>query len=300
MYNSTVGMIDVNCSIPKGGVGLLGPNGAGKTTLIRTLLGIIRPTNGTARVLGYDIRSEINQIRDRIGYMPEYTEMYIPDTTAMKFVTLVGKMGGLSNSDSKQRASDTLYYVGLAEERHRQMKSFSQGMLQKFKLAVALVHDPEILILDEPTNNLDPKGRIEMLKLILALQKNEGKNIILSSHLLKDVERTTDYVVVMGNGKIIAQDELSVMLKQQLEILNVRVKANPEQLVSSLVEMGHKAFIRREKDQSLVQINRGEVNGLEQDVFKAAHAKGLEIRYMGSRATNLEEIFVSLVGGENN
>lgn len=305
MYNSTVGMVDINCAVPRGGVGLLGPNGAGKTTLIRTLLGIIRPTRGTARVLGHDILTEIYQVRDSIGYMPEYVETYIPDTTAMKFVSFVGKMGGLSSDESKQRASDTLYYVGLSEERHRQLKTFSQGMLQKFKLAVALVHDPEILILDEPTNNLDPNGRVQMLDLIRSLQKDEGKNIILSSHLLKDVERTTDYVIVMGSGRVIAQDELSRLLRQQNEILSIRVKAYPEKLVAFLIEMGYEAFIKKEKDQSLIQIDRrnGTKNGLEleQDIFRAAYKNGLEIRYMGSRATNLEEIFVSLIeeGGNN-
>ena len=288
-----VGIIDVTCSIPGGSVGLLGPNGAGKTTLIRTLLGIIHLTRGNASVLGHDIRTEIHAVRDRIGYMPEYTHMYVPDITAMKFVAFAGKMGGLSTNEAKQRASDTLYYVGLGEERHRQLKTFSTGMKAKVKLAIGLVHDPEVIILDEPTNGLDPEGRLQMLDLIRSLQRDEGKNVILSSHLLKDVERTTDYVIVMGNGKVVNQGSLKELLKIRDETIHIRVKSHPEKLIAALIDLGYQARLRDGKSRSsTIQVVRQE--GIEQQIFKTAHMEQLEIRYLGSEVTNLEDVFLSL------
>jgi ABC-2 type transport system ATP-binding protein len=299
MYGSVTGIKDVSCSVPAGGVGLLGPNGAGKTTIIRTLLGIIRPTSGTASVLGYDIQHEINQARDLIGYMPEYTDMYVPDSTAMRFVAFIARMAGLSASESKQRASDTLYYVGLEEERYRQLKTFSTGMKQKVKLALALVHDPEVLILDEPTNGLDPNGRVQMLNLISSLQKDEGKNIILSSHLLKDVERTTDNVIVLGQGKVIAQGAMKELTRLQREKINVKVKTGSGKLIKALNEAGHEAFMNKRENHSVIQVKREE--GIEDKIFKVAYQEGLEIRYMGSEARDLEDMYVSLFNqGEAN
>ncbi|MFX0092461.1 MAG: ATP-binding cassette domain-containing protein [Candidatus Hodarchaeota archaeon] len=288
-----VGIHNATCSIPSGAVGLLGPNGAGKTTLIRTLLGIIQLTSGSASVLGHDIRTEIHEVRDRIGYMPEYTHMYVPDISAMRFVTFAGKLGGLSSNEAKQRASDTLHYVGLGEERHRQLKTFSTGMKAKVKLAIGLVHDPDIIILDEPTNGLDPEGRIQMLDLIRSLQKEEGKNVILSSHLLKDVERTTDFVVVLGNGKVISQGSLKELLKKKRDVVEVRVKNHPEMLISALNDLGHQAKLKDDKYRSsTIQIVHQV--GIEQEIFKAAQRNGLEIRYLGSEATDLEEVFLSI------
>ncbi|MHA2239930.1 MAG: ABC transporter ATP-binding protein [Candidatus Hodarchaeales archaeon] len=165
-YGQIKGIEDISVKIPSGNVAFLGPNGAGKTTLIRLLLGILRPTKGTAEVLGYDIKHDIHQVRDRIGYVPEFNTSFIPDMTAMKFVAFCGRMNGLSLSESKQRASDSMFYVGLDEERYRKLGTFSLGMKQKVKLATALVHDPEIIICDEPTNGLDPSGRTQMLALI--------------------------------------------------------------------------------------------------------------------------------------
>ena len=188
-YGKILGIENISLKIPSGGVGLLGVNGAGKTTLIRTLLGIIRPTSGSAEVQGHDIRSSIHEIRDIIGYMPEINSSFVPDSTAMQFVAFCGRMNGLASAESKQRASDSLYYVGLGEERYRQLKTFSLGMKQKVKLAIALVHDPQILICDEPTNGLDPKGRNQMLNLLKDLQKIQGKNVILDGANLTKFER---------------------------------------------------------------------------------------------------------------
>lgn len=295
-YGSIKGLSDVSLNIPSGSVGLLGPNGAGKTTLIRMLMGIIKPTSGKANVLGYDIQKEINHVRDRMGYMPEYIHDYVPDTTAMKFITFTAKMGGLKTNDAKQRASDTLYYVGLGEERYRELKTFSLGMKAKLKLALALVHDPEILILDEPTNGLDPKGRIQMLDLINSLHKVENKSIILSSHLLFDVEKTTDHIIVMGSGSILAEGKLRELTGKRQGIINVRVKENPEKLVKALESNNITVRMGSEKHKPIIQVFRGEATAepLEKSIFKIASREDIEVRFMGSKATNLEEVFIGL------
>ena len=189
-------------SFPAGAVGLLGPNGAGKSTLIKALLGLVAPDRGQMRVLGLDVRHSPLQIRSRIGYMPE-SDAHIPQMNAVSFVAYCGELSGLPRADAMQRAHEVLYYVGLGEARYRNDRDqYSTGMKQRIKLAQALVHDPDLLFLDEPTNGMDPKGRDEMLELIRDIAHNKGLNLILSSHLLPDVEFACDHVVVMDKGAI--------------------------------------------------------------------------------------------------
>jgi ABC-2 type transport system ATP-binding protein len=287
-YGKIRGIEDISVKVPAGGVGFLGPNGAGKTTLIRTLLGILRPTRGSAQVLGYDIRREINQVRDRIGYIPEATSAFIPDATAMSFVAFCGRMNGLGLSESKQRASDSLFYVGLGEERYRKLETFSLGMKQKVKLAVALVHDPEIIICDEPTNGLDPSGRVQMLDLIRNLQKDEGKNVILSSHLLRDVEQTTDYALVVSEGKILAQGNIQELTANKRSTVSVKVKTESERFLEALEANGVKVWI----DGAYIEVEKSA--NIEKEIFAIAHKLGTDIRYLGSRSRSLEDVFVSL------
>ncbi|MHA2254933.1 MAG: ABC transporter ATP-binding protein [Candidatus Heimdallarchaeaceae archaeon] len=276
-YGSIRGVENISIKVPAGGVGFLGPNGAGKTTLIRTLLGIIRPTKGTAHVLGYDIKSDINQIRDRIGYIPEFNTSFIPDMTAMKFIAFCGRMNGLSGAESKQRASDSLYYVGLGEERYRKLGTFSLGMKQKVKLASALVHDPEIIIADEPTNGLDPNGRIQMLDLIRNLQTDQNKHVILSSHLLRDVEQTTDYAIVFSEGEILAQGRIKDLTSGRSTSISVKVKNNEEQFINSLKNDGLEVWV----EGGYIEVTKS-VN-IEKVIFRTAYEAGAEIRYFGSR-----------------
>ncbi len=287
-YGKIRGIEDISVKVPSGGVGFLGPNAAGKTTLIRTLLGIIRPTRGGGYVLGYDIRREINEVRDRIGYVPEFNTSFIPDTTAMSFVAFCARMNGLSYPESKQRASDSLYYVGLGEERYRKLGTFSIGMKQKVKLAVALVHDPEIIICDEPTNGLDPSGRVQMLELIRNLQTDEGKNVILSSHLLRDVEQTTDYALVMSEGKILTQGNIKELTANRRSTVSVKVKSKAEDLVDALESIGMKVWT----DGTYIEVEKA--LGVEKEIFKTAFQLGIDIRYLGSRSSTLEDVFVSL------
>ena len=209
-YGSNVALRDVQAVFPSGAVGLLGPNGAGKSTMIKSLLGFVVPDEGQMRVLGLDVRTSPLRIRGRVGYMPE-SDAHIPGMNAVSFVAYCGELAGLPRADAMQRAHEVLYYVGLGEARYRNVEQYSTGMKQRIKLAQALVHDPDLLFLDEPTNGMDPKGRDEMLELIRDIAHNKGLNLILSSHLLPDVEYTCDHVVVMDKGAIATQGPIAAL-----------------------------------------------------------------------------------------
>ncbi len=291
-YGQIRGIEDISVKIPSGNVAFLGPNGAGKTTLIRLLLGILRPTKGTAEVMGYDIKRDIHKVRDRIGYVPEFNTSFIPDMTAMKFVAFCGRMNGLSLSESKQRASDSMFYVGLDEERYRKLGTFSLGMKQKVKLATALVHDPEIIICDEPTNGLDPSGRTQMLALIRSLQKNEGKNIIMSSHLLKDVEQVADHTLVFSQGSIRAQGDIKKLTASKRSTISVKVRKNQEKFLQALNDKGLESRLEGQ----YIEVEMAQE--VEKEIFKIANAAEADIRYLGNRASTLEDVFVNLFNEE--
>src|SRR5688572_31889975 len=212
-YGKNWALRDVVAQFPEGAVGLLGPNGAGKSTMIKALLGFVRPDRGEMRVLGLDVKTSPLQIRRRIGYMPE-NDAHIPGMNAVSFVAYCGELAGLPRADAMQRAHEVLYYCGLGEARYRNVETYSTGMKQRIKLAQALVHDPDLLFLDEPTNGMDPKGRDEMLELIRDIAHNKGLSLILSSHLLPDVEYTCDYVVVMDKGTIATEGPIATLKGQ--------------------------------------------------------------------------------------
>src|SRR5499425_2059706 len=182
-------------------IGLLGPNGAGKTTLIHTLLGFHAPSAGTARIFGRDIKTDAKQIRSFIGYMPE-RDSFIANMTCVHFVRLMAELSGLPSEAALERAHEALFYVGLGEARYRKLGAYSLGMKQMAKLAVGIVHGPHMLILDEPTNGLDPPGRLRMIQLIKEIRDTREINIVISSHLLPDVEECCDEVMIMKDGRI--------------------------------------------------------------------------------------------------
>src|SRR6202171_4520075 len=222
-YGGQSALSDVTSSFSSGAVGLLGPNGAGKSTMLKALLGFIVPDQGRMRVLGLDVAVSPLEIRARIGYMPE-SDAHIPGMNAVSFVAYCGELSGLPRSDAMQRAHEVLFYVGLGEARYRNIETYSTGMKQRIKLAQALVHDPDLLFLDEPTNGMDPKGRDEMLELIRDLAHNKGVNLILSSHLLPDVEYTCDDVVVMDKGAIAAAGPIAALKQPRGRVYELRVK----------------------------------------------------------------------------
>lgn len=196
-------------SIEQGVVGLVGANGAGKSTLLKILLGLQQPTSGRAQVLELDVATRGSAIRERVGYMPEH-DCLPPDVSATEFVVHMGRMSGLPQSAARERAADVLRHVGLYEERYRPIGGYSTGMRQRVKLAQALVHDPSLVLLDEPTNGLDPAGRDEMLALIRRIGVDFGISVVVTSHLLGELERVCDHVVVLDSGRLLRSQALSV------------------------------------------------------------------------------------------
>nr|WP_236655411.1 ABC transporter ATP-binding protein [Streptacidiphilus carbonis] len=207
--------------VQPGVVGLVGANGAGKSTLIKILLGLAPATEGTARVLGLDVATEGGAIRERVGYMPEH-DCLPPDVSATEFVVHMARMSGLPASAARERTADTLRHVGLYEERYRPIGGYSTGMKQRVKLAQALVHDPQLVLLDEPTNGLDPVGRDDMLGLIRRVHAEFGISVLVTSHLLGELERTCDHVVVIDGGKLLRSSS-TADFTQATQVLAVEV-----------------------------------------------------------------------------
>src|SRR5690349_4798812 len=222
-YGANRALRNVTSSFAAGAVGLLGPNGAGKSTMLKALLGFVAPDRGQMRVLGLNVAESPLEIRARVGYMPE-SDAHIPGMNAVSFVAYCGELAGLPRVDAMQRAHEVLYYVGLGEARYRNVETYSTGMKQRIKLAQALVHDPDLLFLDEPTNGMDPKGRGEMLELVRDLAHNKGVNLILSSHLLPDVEYTCDHVVVMDKGRVATEGPIAALKQPRGRVFELRVK----------------------------------------------------------------------------
>jgi ABC-2 type transport system ATP-binding protein len=207
-YGAKTVISDLSLTVPDGCTGLLGPNGAGKTTLIKALLGFIQPASGHGKVLDLDIATQGLAIRQRIGLMPEM-DCHIPGMNGVTFVAYAGELAGMPANRALQRAHEVLEYAGLGEARYRKVETYSTGMKQRIKLAQALVHGPRLLILDEPTNGLDPAGREDMLKLIRDISHGKEVNVLVSSHLLPDIERTCDNVIVMRNGEVVEQGDIA-------------------------------------------------------------------------------------------
>jgi len=277
---------DLSVAIPDGAIGLVGPNGAGKTTFLRLLLGLLQPTAGTATVLGHGIAAGI-AVREQIGYMPEH-DCLIPDMTGIGLVSYMGRVSGLDKDTAMARAHDVLQFVGVEEERYRQIAEYSTGMKQKIKLAQAMVHDPPLYIFDEPTTGLDPRGRTDMLDLLRTIARAGGRNIILSSHLLPDVETICKYVVILDGGRQIAAGDIAKLLLGS-ERIRVDVRGDREAFAGRLREAGYEA----EVGPTGLRVTRRE--GVEGAVFQAAKALGAEVRYMGAEIRSLEELFLELV-----
>ena len=232
-YGTQWALSDVSAAFGAGAVGLLGPNGAGKSTMLKALLGLVAPDSGSIRVLDVDVRDKPLEIRARVGYMPE-SDAQIPGMTAVSFVAYCAELSGLPAADAMQRAHEVLYYVGLGEARYRNVETYSTGMKQRIKLAQALVHDPDLLLLDEPTNGMDPKGREEMLALIRDIAHNRHISLILSSHVMPDVESVCDDVVVMNRGHVVMQGPIASLKKPAGHIFEVRIKGDRDAFVSLL------------------------------------------------------------------
>ncbi len=300
-YGTQLALDDVSAAVAAGAVGLLGPNGAGKSTMIRALLGFVAPSTGQMQVLGYDVAHRPLEIRARVGYMPE-SDAHIPGMNAVSFVAYCGELAGLPRVDAMQRAHEMLFYVGLGEARYRMIDTYSTGMKQRIKLAQALVHDPDLVFLDEPTNGMDPRGREEMLELIDDLAHHKGVNLILSSHLLPDVEQTCDQVIVMDRGRVVAQGPIADLKEPRGQVFELRVKA-PAGLapfLHRLSESGcqHHAGTPGGEPDGLDDVMRVFVpgDGGARELFALAVAAGVQVRHLRPSVATLEDAFARAVG----
>jgi len=292
-YAKNWALRDVTASFPTGAVGLLGPNGAGKSTLIKAVLGLVAPDGGQMRVLGLDVKRSPLQIRSRIGYMPE-SDAHVPQMNAVSFVAYCGELSGLPPADAMQRAHEVLYYVGLGEARYRTIDQYSTGMKQRIKLAQALVHDPDLLFLDEPTNGMDPKGRDEMLELIRDIAHNKGLNLILSSHLLPDVEYACDHVVVLDKGGVATSGPIAGLKGPAGRVFELRVKGDSDKFVGVLRSAGLDCHATDEDVMRVFVPN--EVGALQ--LFRLASQERLQVRHLRPSVPTLEDVFAKAVGDE--
>jgi ABC-2 type transport system ATP-binding protein len=293
VYGKNAALKDVSALFPGGAVGLLGPNGAGKSTMLKALLGFVVPTQGAMHVLGLSVAEKPLEIRGRLGYMPEI-DAHIPGMNAVSFVAYCGELSGLPPVDAMQRAHEVLYYVGLGEARYRNVETYSTGMKQRIKLAQALVHDPDLLFLDEPTNGMDPKGREEMLELIRDLAHNKGMNLILSSHLLPDVEYTCDHVVVLHHGRVAESGPIKDLKTPRGSLFEMRIKGDRAAFVTVLQREGMTAHTT---DEDLMRVFVPDEAG-SRALFGLAAREGVQVRHLRPSVATLEDVFAHAVGEE--
>jgi ABC-2 type transport system ATP-binding protein len=294
IYGNNRALNGVSARFERGAVGLLGPNGAGKSTMLKALLGFIKPTQGRMTVLGLDVAQRPLEIRASLGYMPE-SDGHIPGMNAVSFVAYCGQLAGLPEVDSMQRAHEVLHYVGLGEARYRNIDTYSTGMKQRIKLAQALVHDPDLLFLDEPTNGMDPKGREEMLELIHDLGHNKNVSLILSSHLLPDVEFTCDHVVVMDKGRIAAAGPIQAMKQPRGRVYELRVKTPGGDADAFIGQLRAAGLECHATDEDVMRVFvPGE--GGARELFALAAREGVQVRHLRPSVPTLEDVFAHAVG----
>ena len=298
IYGKNQALKNVSARFARGPVGLLGPNGAGKSTMLKALLGFVKPDQGQMSVLGMNVAERPLDIRARIGYMPE-SDAHIPGMNAVSFVGYCGQLAGLPAVDAMQRAHEVLYYVGLGEARYRNIETYSTGMKQRIKLAQALVHDPDLLFLDEPTNGMDPKGRDEMLELVRDLGHNKNVSLILSSHLLPDVEFTCDYVVVMDKGQVAAQGPIDELKGPAGRVFELRIKGNLPAFIDVLRGAGMECH---STDEDVMRVFvPSDLSGGQRDqqrIFALAAEHGAQVRHLRPSVPTLEDVFAKAIGEE--
>ncbi len=297
VYGKNAALRGVTARFARGAVGLLGPNGAGKSTMLKALLGFVKPAEGRMTVLGMDVAERPLEIRSRIGYMPE-TDAHIPGMNAVSFVAYCGQLAGLPAVDAMQRAHEVLYYVGLGEARYRNLETYSTGMKQRIKLAQALVHDPDLLFLDEPTNGMDPKGRDEMLELVRDLGHNKNVSLILSSHLLPDVEYTCEHVIVMDKGQIAAQGPIAELKGPAGRVFELRIKGDLPGFIEVLRSARMECHSTDEDVMRVFVPAEGPGPGDQRAIFTLAAQHGVQVRHLRPSVPTLEDVFAKAVGEE--
>jgi ABC-2 type transport system ATP-binding protein len=296
-YRHLTALDSVDLKIPYGAIGLLGANGAGKTTLIRLLLGLTQPDSGTAAVLGLDTCRNPIRVREQVGFMPE-SDCLPKDTTAADLVAHMAEVSGLPSRVARQRAADVLYQVGLDEERYRLIKGFSTGMKQRVKLAQAIVHGPSLVFLDEPTNGLDPRGSDDMLELIARIHRDLGIAVMISSHILEDIERVCSYAVILDGGHLVLAQELGVGGNSRSEIV---LEVYPEaELLADRLEQAGLNVTRLESSAVYGELVISPESDLAYDLIRDTVADlDLGLRSLRPRLSSLEDLYIDRVGSGN-
>ncbi len=292
-FGTTIALDDLSLEISSGGaIGLLGPNGAGKSTLIKMLLGFVKPTRGTAKVFNMEAETEQVNIRQRVGYMPE-DDCLIPSMNAVQLVAYAGQLCGMPFRDAMQRTHEVLYYVGVDEERYRPISGYSAGMRQRVKLAQALVHDPKLLLLDEPTNGMDTTGREEMLMLVKDISEDKGIDVLLSSHLLPDVESTCQTVLGLSNGSLAVHGKIDELREKDVRAFDLKIIGDRNDYVAALQQHQYKTELRPDGH---VLVTTETQNSTDADLFfKIAHETGVQLRQLVEVQHSLEDIFAEVM-----
>jgi ABC-2 type transport system ATP-binding protein len=283
-YSGVTALDSLDLELTPGVIGLVGANGAGKSTLIKILLGLLKPTSGSAQLLGFDVTRQEIDLRQYVGYMPEH-DCLPTDVSATEFVALMARMSGLPPSAARERTADTLRHVGLFEERYREIGGYSMGMKQRVKLAQALVHDPRVLLLDEPTNGLDPEARDEMLDLVRRTGQEFGMAIIMASHLLSEIERVCNYLVVIDAGRLVRSAPIA-SFTERTQVLVVEVEGDSSALVRRLHEEG--LAVRQEDGRILVGLDDDRTYDLIRDGIAEL---GLGLLRLEQGRQTLEDLF---------
>lgn len=277
---------NLTCSLSGRAIGLLGPNGAGKSTLLNTLLGFYKPISGSARIFGYDIHSDLRTIRSLVGYMPE-NDAFISKMSAVSFVRLMAELSGLPSDAALERAHEALFFVGLSEARYRKLGTYSLGMRQLAKLAQAIVHGPKLLILDEPTNGLDPIARQRMIRLIREIRDGGELHIIVCSHLLRDVEDCCEEVLILKQGRIAHYSNLEEERRANRRFLELEIYGANGDFTEAIERLGCECAITANRMKMIL------ADGVEvRDVYRLAGKRNVRIRRLNFRRDTLEDIFL--------
>ncbi len=288
-YGNIKAVDDVSLITKKGIYGLLGPNGAGKTTLMKLILGFLKARSGNGKVLGYSIGENKRELREQVGYMSE-SDSLIPGMDAVDFTSYLGRLSGMPKQEAIKRAHEVLYYVGLEESRYRKIETYSSGMMQRLKLASSIVHDPVLLFLDEPTSGMDPGSRKEMIDLINDISKKGTMNIIISSHILTDIESTCEDVIIMDKGKIIANEKISVIAAKEVDIFEIKLGGEAESFLKKF-----ERFKYEEGDRGMIRMQLPS-DFSTKEIFDAALASGTHIKHFLKRRSTLEDTFMNAIG----
>lgn len=296
-YGQILALNDFSVEVPSGIVGLLGPNGAGKSTFIKAVLGLRVPDSGQIMIAGHNPQTESSLVRDMIGYMPEH-DCLIDNFTAIDLVSYMGQISGMKKQDAMPRSHEMLDFVGIGEERYRLISSYSTGMKQRVKLAQAIVHDPKILFLDEPTNGMDPQGREDMLTLVKKISDSD-KTILVSTHILDDIEKVSDHAMIISEGRLITEGNLEKLLaaKDNFKVVTVRGPESARELFVQKIRESYEVHgITREGGQSSIKFTNTDDSS---SIFKLSKEADVQLRAYYPEKATLEDVFIKTMDKQN-